>query len=644
MPSVTIVADELFALLGKTYNDEEITDISMNFGVELDDIETNTDGKKTYKFDVAANRYDLLCSEGLSRALKQYLGLAPAPIIKTVEPKVSLVLNQDENTLAIRPFVVAAVLRNVNMTPAVYNSFIDLQDKLHFNIGRRRTLVSIGTHDLDCIQGPFTYTAKKYDEIAFTALSETKKMNVTELFNHYKGKDVCHLKPYLDIAEQPQVKAGVAPEDFLHPVIMDARGEVLSLPPVINSNYSKISLNTKNIFIEITANDFTKANIVLNIITSLFSEHSTGADKFTVETVTINHPQNIPFPPGVDNKLRVVPNTNPEATTKTIIYPNPVSESVDVSAEFINKGLGLNLSIEEICGLLNKMQLSTTVKDVAAQILTVTPPPTRSDILHAVDVQEDVAIAYGYNNLPLNLPQIVTIGGEEPLNQLSNHLRYAVAGCGYIEVMTWALIQTEENFEKIHRVDPTNYCVTLANSKTEFTACRTTLLPGLLKVLHANQSFKLPFQIFELGDIVYASKENAEGASNRRKLGVMYGGHTSGFEEVHGVLTRVMEQLRVPFVSYLALQGAGDNVTFNTPVSGKFLYTLNPIDKDNTNHPFLPKRGAVVQLFQLNDDNKTYKQINLGEIGVLHPEVMENFGIQDFVCCSMFEIDIEPLL
>eukprot|EP00461_Guttulinopsis_vulgaris_P001790 UN01790 len=638
MPSVTIIADELFALLGQKYTDDEINDISMNFGVEVDDVEINDQGQKTYKFDVAANRYDLLCVEGLARALRSYIGLSETPDLKINTPKSPLVLTQDPSTLAIRPFVVAAVLRNVNMNQAVYNSFIDLQDKLHFNIGRRRTLVSIGTHDLDSIQGPFTYTAKPYNEIEFTALSETKRMNVNELFAHYKAKEVCHLKPYLDIAEQPQVKAGVEPKDFLHPVIYDARGEVLSLPPVINSEYSKISLNTKNIFIEITATDFTKCNIVLNIITSLFSEHSQGENQFTVETVLVNHPSAIPFPPGVDDKLNVQTVAN---DTKSILYPNPASSSITVSIDEINKSLGLSLTEDEICQLLNKMQHTTQL--LPGDQLVVTPPPTRSDILHSVDVQEDVAIAYGYNNLPQGLPPVVTIGGEETLNQLSNHLRYAVAGCGYIEVMTWALIQTEENFEKIHH-KPNNTCVTLANSKTEFTACRTTLLPGLLKVVCANNSFKLPIQIFELGDVVLATREIAEGAINRRHLGVLYGGQTSGFEEVHGVLTRVMDQLRVPFTPFSAVSASSSNdeeVTLNG-VSSKFAYTLMPIPVDDVAHPFLPKRGAAINLY-IKTACGTYKPQLIGQIGVLHPKVMANFDVNE-ICCSMFEINIEPLL
>jgi phenylalanyl-tRNA synthetase beta chain len=418
---------------------------------------------------------------------------------------------------------------------------------------------------------------------------------------------------------------------------MDARGEVLSLPPVINSEYSKISTETKNIFIEITANDFTKCNIVLNIITALFSEHC--ADQFTIETVTVNHPKAIPFPPGVEKVLNIIPSgaSNSTATTTTTVsYPNLQTEPISVDLDYINRGLGLQFEAPELCKLLQKMQLTATIQSSNSQQLLVTPPPTRSDLLHQIDVQEDVAIAYGYDNLPRTLPQAMTIGSERPLNQLSNHLRQAVAVCGYVEVMTWALISTEENFEKIHRVDPGNLCVTISNSKTDFTACRTTLLPGLLKVVQSNTSYKIPLQIFELGDTVTLNSNDPEGASNHRHLGALYGGHTSGFEEVHAVLTRVMDQLRIPFVPFTKL------TTMEGVNNAPIIYSMRPIPDDNKNHSYLPKRCADIVIKK--KINGEYHEQKIGQIGTVHPHILKRFGIEDFVVCSVFEIDIEPFV
>jgi phenylalanyl-tRNA synthetase beta chain len=109
-------------------------------------------------------------------------------------------------TLLVRPFVVCAVLRNVTFDAARYNSFIDLQDKLHQNICRKRSLVAIGTHDLDKVHGPFTYEALPPEvccrvaalsrgthsscvamqDIRFVPLKQEREFNAAELLEFYK--------------------------------------------------------------------------------------------------------------------------------------------------------------------------------------------------------------------------------------------------------------------------------------------------------------------------------------------------------------------------------------------------------------------------------------------------------------------------
>jgi len=76
-----------------------------------------------------------------------------------------------ESTQSIRPFVVGAVLRGITFTPTTYKSFIDLQEHLHRNICRRRTLVAIGTHDLNTLTPPFYYHADPPSDIKFVPLT-----------------------------------------------------------------------------------------------------------------------------------------------------------------------------------------------------------------------------------------------------------------------------------------------------------------------------------------------------------------------------------------------------------------------------------------------------------------------------------------
>lgn len=87
------------------------------------------------------------------------------------------------------------MLRNITFTQERYDSFIALQDKLHQNLARQRTLVSIGTHDLDTLQGPFTYEALPPEQIEFVPLNQSKKMNGVELMKFYEVTDPVGTKP-----------------------------------------------------------------------------------------------------------------------------------------------------------------------------------------------------------------------------------------------------------------------------------------------------------------------------------------------------------------------------------------------------------------------------------------------------------------
>lgn len=226
-----------------------------------------------YRIDIPANRYDLLCLEGLVQGLMVFQKKQEQPRYQRVEPVNMQKMKITDSTQLIRPFVVGAVLRGVNLDKERYDRFIDLQDKLHQNICRKRALVAIGTHDLDTIQGPFTYDAKAPKDIRFIPLNQTKEMDGEELMNFYSTH--AQLKAYLPIIR----------DSPFFPVIYDANGVVLSLPPIINGDHSKISVNTKNIFIECTATDLTKAKIVLDTIVTMFSQHC--SEPFKVEAVEV---------------------------------------------------------------------------------------------------------------------------------------------------------------------------------------------------------------------------------------------------------------------------------------------------------------------------------------------------------------------
>jgi len=596
MPTVSVGKLRLFDAIGQRFTDDEFGQLCFDFGVELDEVTSEKEMMQKekgddaasglseeilYKIDVPANRYDILCLEGIARAFRIYLEKEPMQPLEVIHPKKRIQLFVKKETDPIRPLAVCAVLRNITFTPDRYASFLDLQDKLHQNIGRRRTLIAIGTHDLDTLKAPFSYEAHPQRDIRFKALSEEKEMSVDELFHYYKNvKENCHLKPYLPITENSPV----------HPVIYDSNRTVLSLPPIINGEHSKIKLTTRNVFIECTGVDATKLNIVLNMMICMFAQY---CDK-----------------PNSVESCDVIYHDGRKET-----YPQMAEKLFTARPDYINRLIGIDMAPEKMPNLLNRMQLST-VYNKENQELEVRAPVTRADVLHAVDIVEDVAIAYGYNNIEKTIPKCNTQGKELPVNKLTDSIREIVAQSGFVEVITWVLSNPAENFTKLRKTDQSS-AVTLANWKTEdFTICRTSLIPGVLKCLVSNKGrVNLPVRVFEAGDVVIRDSEHEVGARNSRRIAACFAGMSSGFEDIHALLDRVMLQLDVAF-------------KHDNPPAGKKIYEV----KKSNDTTFFPGRSADVFV-----DGK-----KVGVFGIVHPEVLKQFDLP--YPCSVLELDIEPFL
>uniref|UniRef100_A0A8R1DEU9 Phenylalanine--tRNA ligase beta subunit n=1 Tax=Caenorhabditis japonica TaxID=281687 RepID=A0A8R1DEU9_CAEJA len=525
MPTVGIKKVILDKHFNRVYTEKEFDELCFEYGLELDEITSekaavekergtgaaaDLNDQEVYKIDIPANRYDLLSVEGLARAIRIFKQEIPAPEYKFADaPKGGLQkIIVKKETAAIRPFVVGAVLRDVSFDPDSYASFIDLQDKLHQNICRKRTLVAIGTHDLDTIQGPFEYRAEAPKDIKFKPLNQTKEYTAEELMTLYSSDS--HLKAYLPIIQNhPR-----------YPVIYDKNGVVCSMPPIINGEHSKITLKTKNVFIEATATDKQKAFVVLDTIVTLFSQYC--AKPFTVEQVEVVY----------------------EESGAKEIYPLLSYREMTVTTPEINTKIGINLEDVEMATLLNKMSLKAEV--VNKETLKIIVPPTRHDILHACDIAEDVGVAFGYNNLITKLPESNTVAVAFPINKLCDNLRIEIAAAGWTEALNFALCSRDDISVKLCQPDALKQAVHIGNPKTlEFQVARTSLLPGLLKTLASNRDMPLPLKLFELQDVIIKDESSDVGAKNERRLAAVYYNKAAGFEIIQGFLDRMMRMLNV---------------------------------------------------------------------------------------------------
>lgn len=592
MPTVAVDKQDLFDLLGKNYTTKEFDELCFQFGIELDEDTTEdvkgTDERPQLKIEIGANRYDMLCIEGIAQALNQYLGREPEPDfrLQPAAPEISLTIK--ESTSTVRPYAASAILRGVQFTQRSYDSFIALQDKLHANLCRQRTLVAMGTHDLDTLTPPFTYEAWKPEDIKFVPLNQTKEMSGQELMEFYKNDK--NLGKYLHIIEDSPV----------YPVILDAKQTVCSLPPIINSNHSKITLDTKNVFLDVTGTDRTKVEIVVNQLVAMFSRYC--EKPFTIEPVKIISEHN--------GQSRVCPNLSKRV--------------LEVETDYINSILALKLSSEEICSLLSKMSLTATPSKKNDKLVEVNIPITRPDVLHACDVMEDCAISYGYDNLVKTYPKsVATTAYPLPINKVGDILRTASAQAGWLEVLPLTLCSHNENFAFLLDNDDST-AVKLENPKTvEYEVVRTSLVPGILKTIKENKNHALPIKVFESGDIVFKVPELERGAKNQRNWCAAYAGKKSGFEYIQGLLTKIMQTMRVPWL---------EKEEQNSDKRG--FWTEGSDEKKM----FFPGRGAVIY-FRPRDGEEAVK---IGHLGVLHPEVLSNFDIP--FALSVVELNAEVFL
>ncbi|KAF1744125.1 hypothetical protein MXB_3270, partial [Myxobolus squamalis] len=321
----------------------------------------------------------------------------------------------------------------------------------------------------------------------------------------------------------------------LFPVIIDSKGTILSMPPIINSYHSRLTLATRNIFIECTATDLVKANIVLNAIVTCFSRYC--AKPNTIGPVEIINPDK-----------------------KSTIYPELVVHNFHVSTIWLNKNIGIDVSRETHCLNLNRMGLDCSF-DSCGDSIHVTVPPNRPDIIHKFDILEDAAIAFGFNNIPRCFPHISTTASMASLNDMTTRLNLNDSS-----------------------IDSSLLPVKI-DSPYEHNCVRNSLIPGILKTISSNRKLALPIKIFEVSDIVIRDSSKANKAVNQRNLCAIYCAASSGFEFIHGVLDKIMSSVEInaSFVSstipmYFPLRSC--EVVVNKTVIGH-MGILHPIVSKN---------------------------------------------------------------
>ncbi|MBO4356718.1 MAG: phenylalanine--tRNA ligase subunit beta [Candidatus Methanomethylophilaceae archaeon] len=450
MPVISFKYSDLCSLIGQDVPMETLADRIPMIGADIEHAEKGCDDMSVEFFP---DRPDLYSVEGTARGMRAFLGIETG--MKTYEiTKSDVDVYIDESVKNVRPYFLCGIVRGVNIDDNMLKSIMEMQEKLHTTIGRKRKKLAIGIHDLDKVHAPFTYRLAEPHSIRFIPLAKTEEMDMEEILTkHEKGRDYAHLlKGYKD-----------------YPIILDKDNQVLSFPPIINGSLTTVTTNTHNLFIDVTGFDRKAVKGALDIVASALAERGGK-----IESVTMHE----------DGKTFQSPDFTPAEYT--------------FSAAECNKYLGTNLSSEDMTNALAKMGMDSKADGDSVH---VTVPPFRLDIMHKVDLFEDVGIGYGFENFGGKYALSQTAGGLEPINSFSENIRDIMVGLGYMEVTTLTLINDKDEFEtsKLPWMDN----VRVLNPATEDVTClRSYLMPSLINILRHNKHRDLPQRIFEVGNVV----------------------------------------------------------------------------------------------------------------------------------------------
>ena len=477
MVVIEISKGDLLQLIGRDMTDEELEELLFLIKIES---EFNGD---IIECEMNPDRPDLFSVEGIAREIKGFSGIETG--LKKYDISNSKVSVKIENP-QVRPYIACAVVKDIVLSDELVKSLMQIQEKLHDTIGRGRKKVAIGVHDYDKIVPPLLYKDVKNEK--FTPLGGTQDMDVDQILaEHPKGVDYAHL-----VGE-------------MRPMLYDKEG-VASFPPIINSERTKVTIATTNLFIDVTGTDEKAVNSALNILVCNVVERGGS-----IETVTINK-------------------------KKT---PDLAPKEMTVNVEDIDKLLGLGLSEKDIEEILERMRYG--ISKMKGGKMKIQIPAYRSDILHLVDIIEDVAIGYGYNNIQPILPKLATIGSQNQETKISRKIRDMMIGLDFQEIVNFVLTNRDNNFSRMNSLGEAAEIMNPVSS--EYNICRTWLLPCLMKNLASNKHRDYPQKIFEVGDCVILDETQETRTRNVRKLAGVVSYDNANLTEMKSIVENVLNNL-----------------------------------------------------------------------------------------------------
>ncbi|MFA5125537.1 MAG: phenylalanine--tRNA ligase subunit beta [archaeon] len=498
MPNLEVSKKDLEGMLAQKFSKEKLEETLEYIKGEIDSLEGDSlkiDCKET-------NRPDLWCTEGIARELKARMGKEKGiKEYKVRKSDVSVFINS--NLEKIRPLIVCAVVKDIKITEDLLLQMIQLQEKVGENYGRKRKELGIGLYDFDIIQPPVYYKGFKDDEIEFVPLEWKVPMRPSEILSqHEKGKAYGHL---LEGAE-------------FYPIVIDANRTVASMPPIINSNTTgKVTEKTKNLFIEVTGFKWETVETALEVICMALADR--GGKIFSCRVVFPSDKK--PYP------------------AKQLLTPVFSTEKMSFDKEIINQKTGLELKDKEIIDLLEKARYNVSVK---GKKINVEYPSYRTDLMHPVDVIEDLLISYGFNNVVPQKIEMNVLGSQLEEVVFNDFVREGCTGLGLQEIMSYNL--TSRQIQGVNMGLENESFIEIANPVSlNYEILRKNLSPQLLDFLSKNKDKEFPQRIFEIGTCLSLDAKAENGVKQSTNLCVVLTHSNVNFTEIKSVLVSLCKYL-----------------------------------------------------------------------------------------------------
>ncbi len=547
---------ELNKYVGKDLSVVEIEETLKDLGMDIKGCEGDTDPE--LKIEITAEKLDYVSSVGIARAIKYYKGFENKPLrYEIIKGKNRVIVNKNiEKTYP--PKTACAIVRDFNVTDELLEEIISIQEKINNSFGRERKKAGIGIYPIFNINFPIHYNAEIPKDISFRPLGSDYEMNANEiLLNHDTGRKYAH------ILEGREYFA----------VFRDNTGKVLAMPPIINSHETaKVEPGHSDLFIEVSGNNIKLVDNILKVLITTFIDMGAVAESVIVE-----------YEDGDNYEL------------------NLESFDDEIELKYINSLIGVDINDNDIKLLLQKMMYN--LKKNKNGKLLVEVPCFRSDVWSDADIADDVARAYGYNNIIPRFPNISSVGSKLAFCDFKERISNTLVSMGFLEIYTYMLTSTKTAFEKMCLTENAEECVRLIDSEDQgINMVRTMLLPNTLEALHINRKNKYPQRVFENGFSIKVDEDSETGAYNNSKLCVSIANPKTNYTHIKNMLDTILNLNEIEFEV-----------------------------KSVSNPFFIEGRGGEIFV----------NEICVGFIGEINPQVLVNFGLLVPVCS--FEIDLDKI-